>query len=75
MFVSLIAVPPKPNSVDVQNRDQQSITVIWTRPGTCERSPFVKFYILFWCQLAKTDAECIFGKNIRFWSSTFKWNN
>ncbi|XP_071175202.1 uncharacterized protein [Mytilus edulis] len=56
-------VPPKPNSVNVQNRDQQSITVIWTRPGTCERSPFVKFYILFWCQLAKTDAECIFGTN------------
>ncbi|XP_063436291.1 uncharacterized protein LOC134717725 [Mytilus trossulus] len=56
-------VPPKPNSVNLQNREQQSITVTWTRPGTCERSPFVKSYILLWCQFAKTDAECIFGTN------------
>ncbi|CAC5422965.1 unnamed protein product [Mytilus coruscus] len=27
-------VPQKPNSVNIQNRNQQSITVIWTRPGT-----------------------------------------
>ncbi|XP_052069771.1 uncharacterized protein LOC127708670 isoform X1 [Mytilus californianus] len=56
-------VPQKPNSVNVQNHDQQSITVVWTRPGTCERSPFVKFYILYWCQLAEIGDECIFGTN------------
>ncbi|XP_052069840.1 uncharacterized protein LOC127708670 isoform X2 [Mytilus californianus] len=56
-------IPPKPKSVTVQDRDQQSVTVVWARPGPCERSPFVEFYILYWCQADEKRTECLLSSN------------
>ncbi|CAG2254738.1 unnamed protein product [Mytilus edulis] len=56
-------IPQRPTSVSVQDRDKQSITVVWARPRPCERSPFVEFYILYWCQADEKGTECLLGTN------------
>ncbi|XP_063436308.1 putative mediator of RNA polymerase II transcription subunit 26 [Mytilus trossulus] len=56
-------IPQRPKSVTVQDRDKQSITIVWARPGPCERSPFVEFYSLYWCQADDKGTECLIGTN------------
>lgn len=67
LLFSCVAVPQRPTSVTVQDRDKQSISVVWARPRPCERSPFVEFYILYWCKADEKGTECLLGKNIKLW--------